>query len=211
MHDDKLRRTAGVAGALTDHRAADLQRFDVGRWHSPRFAGERIPLLAVVLETCRAQGVWINVEIKPAPGRDAATGRVVAGAVAEAFADRLVAGGATPSAAVSDVPLLSSFSIEALEAARVAAPDLPRGWLVHRVPRDWRARLSALGAVALHADQAHLGEAGVRAIKETGAWLFCYTVNDPARARQLFAWGVDAICTDRIDVIGADFVDRGLA
>jgi len=37
--------------------------------------------------------------------------------------------------------------------------------------------------------------------------ILAYTVNDPERARQLAKWGVDAICTDRIDVIGADFLD----
>jgi glycerophosphoryl diester phosphodiesterase len=30
-------------------------------------------------------------------------------------------------------------------------------------------------------------------------------VDDPARAREIFAWGVDALCTDRIDLIGAGF------
>jgi glycerophosphoryl diester phosphodiesterase len=33
----------------------------------------------------------------------------------------------------------------------------------------------------------------------------CYTVNDPAQARTLFGWGVDAICTDRLDLITPDF------
>ncbi|MGB3428629.1 MAG: glycerophosphodiester phosphodiesterase family protein, partial [Burkholderiaceae bacterium] len=43
-------------------------------------------------------------------------------------------------------------------------------------------------------------------------WLFCYTVNEPARARDLLAWGVDAFCTDRIDLIGPDFAAaRGAA
>jgi glycerophosphoryl diester phosphodiesterase len=32
-----------------------------------------------------------------------------------------------------------------------------------------------------------------------------YTVNNPARARELLGWGVDCICTDKIDVIGPDF------
>jgi glycerophosphoryl diester phosphodiesterase len=30
-------------------------------------------------------------------------------------------------------------------------------------------------------------------------------VNEPARARELFDWGVDALCTDRIDLIGPAF------
>ncbi len=47
-----------------------------------------------------------------------------------------------------------------------------------------------------------------RAIKDAGYWLFCYTVNDPARARELLDWGVDAFCTDRIDLIGAGFTGK---
>jgi glycerophosphoryl diester phosphodiesterase len=43
-------------------------------------------------------------------------------------------------------------------------------------------------------------------VKAAGFGLFCYTVNAPARARELFDWGVDGFCTDRIDLIGPDFV-----
>jgi glycerophosphoryl diester phosphodiesterase len=43
-----------------------------------------------------------------------------------------------------------------------------------------------------------------RAIKDAGYWLFCYTVNDPARGKQLLQWGVDAFCTDRIDLVAPD-------
>jgi glycerophosphoryl diester phosphodiesterase len=32
-------------------------------------------------------------------------------------------------------------------------------------------------------------------------------VNDPDQARALRALGVDAICTDRLDLIGPDFFD----
>jgi glycerophosphoryl diester phosphodiesterase len=43
-----------------------------------------------------------------------------------------------------------------------------------------------------------------QAIRQSGSGLLCYTVNDPARARQLLDWGVDALCTDRIDLIRPD-------
>ena len=42
-------------------------------------------------------------------------------------------------------------------------------------------------------------------MKAEGFGLFCYTVNTPECARELFAWGVDAFCTDRIDLIGPAF------
>ena len=39
-------------------------------------------------------------------------------------------------------------------------------------------------------------------VKAAGFGLFCYTVNTPERGRELFGWGVDGLCTDRIDLIG---------
>jgi glycerophosphoryl diester phosphodiesterase len=33
--------------------------------------------------------------------------------------------------------------------------------------------------------------------------VLAYTVNDPLRAHELGEWGVDIICTDRIDIIRA--------
>lgn len=205
MHDSTLARTAGRTGAVTDFRAADLAQFDVGRWHSPAFAGELVPTLEQTLALCRREGVWANVEIKPAPGREAATGRMVALQVARSFSDQLRPGGDRQESAVPAVPLLSSFSIEALVAARDAVPDLPRGWLIDRVPGNWLRRLEELGCVALHTNHRHLTARRAADIKDAGVWLFCYTVNEPERARALLSWGVDAFCTDRIDLIGPDF------
>jgi glycerophosphoryl diester phosphodiesterase len=205
MHDPTLRRTARRAGVVSDFSAAELARMDVGSWHSPRFAGEPVPGLEQTLAFCRASGVWSNVEIKPAPGREAATGRAVAALVARTYVDVVHAAGDRRESVVPAVPLLSSFDAEALEAARASCPALPRGWLVDRVPPDWRVRLEALGCVALHANHRHLTAARVAEIKGAGPWLFCYTVNEPARARELLEWGVDAFCTDRIDLIGPDF------
>ncbi len=48
-----------------------------------------------------------------------------------------------------------------------------------------------------------------QAVKQAGYGLFCYTVNKPARAKEIFGWGVDGFCTDRIDLIGADFFPLG--
>jgi glycerophosphoryl diester phosphodiesterase len=64
-----------------------------------------------------------------------------------------------------------------------------------------------LACVSLHADHKKLDERLVAEIKDSGLRILAYTVNDPERARELAKWGVDIICTDRIDVIGADFLD----
>ncbi|MNT66157.1 Glycerophosphoryl diester phosphodiesterase [compost metagenome] len=135
----------------------------------------------------------MNIEIKPAPGFDAPTGEAVARATRGYFAEEIAAG--------ELLPLLSSFSIEALQAARQAAPELARGWLVEEIPSDWAKKAKELDVVAIHCDHQPLTLELAREVKEAGYGLFCYTVNTRERASELLAWGVDGFCTDRIDII----------
>ena len=137
-----------------------------------------------------------NIEIKPVDGYETATGATVARIAQAMFADTL---------GTAAAPLLSSFSMDALAAARQAAPHLARACLFDRLPADWQVQATALGAVAIHTSHKHLTAASAQAIKSAGFGLLCYTVNSPDRARELFAWGVDSLCTDRLDRIGPDF------
>ena len=195
VHDPELGRTVAGSGAVSDYTAAQLGAMEAGAWFGPAFAGEGVPTFDAVVAYCKAQRIWMNVEIKPAPGVDVATGAAVARATRDYFAKEIAAG--------ELLPLLSSFSIAALEAARQAAPELARGWLVEAIPADWERMAKELGVVAIHCDHQQLTRALALAVKEAGYGLFCYTVNTPERASELLAWGVDGFCTDRIDLIGA--------
>lgn len=205
IHDRTLERTTGGHGEVAERSAAELAALDAGGWFAPRFAGEPLPTLAAALAHCRARGIWIDLEIKRAPGNVARVGEVVAATVARHYGDLLRAGGDRGENVVPAVPLLSSFGAEALLAARAAAPDLPRGLLVKELPAAWQQDLQTLGCAGVHVDHERLTPAAARAVKDAGYWLFCYTVDEPQRARELFGWGVDALCTDRIDLIGAAF------
>ncbi|MFY2737736.1 glycerophosphodiester phosphodiesterase [Pseudocitrobacter faecalis] len=192
LHDDNLERTSngwGVAGDLNWH---DLLRVDAGSWFSGEFKGEPLPLLSQVAERCREYGMMANIEIKPTTGTGPLTGKVVALAARELWTDM------TP-------PLLSSFEIDALEAAQQAAPELPRGLLLDEWRDDWRELTTRLGCVSIHLNHKLLDEARVDALREAGLKILVYTVNRPQRASQLLRWGVNCICTDAIDVIGPDF------
>lgn len=193
MHDATLARTTSGQGEVVAMSAAELAALDAGRWHSARFGGEPVPRLAEAIAWCRAAGVWANVEIKPVPGHEARTGTLVAQVLAGAYADALAV------ADTASLPLISSFAEAALRAARSAAPGLPRALLVDHVPPDWAARLAAHDAVSLNVNHRHLTAAQARAVKAAGYWLFAYTVNEPARVSEIMQWGVDAVCTDRID------------
>jgi len=210
IHDETLDRTTSGAGKVAATPSAQLLQLDAGSWHSPAFRGTRLPSFEAAVRHCRAHDVWINIEIKPARGHQARTGEIVARMTAALYADCIVAGGDRPPRLVPQVPLLSSFSGAALAAACAAAPDLPRGHLFSAVPADWREQLDALGCVALHTNHLKLTCDLAQAIKQAGYWLFCYTVNDPARAQELLAWGVDAFCTDRIDLIRPDLASDRL-
>ena len=196
MHDPDFGRTVPGTGCVAETDVADLIRMDAGSWFGPDFAGEPVAMFVPFAEYCRTHGLWMNVEIKPAPGHDEATGRFVARAVRDMFA-----GESEPAA----LPLLSSFSAVALRAARTAAPELPRAIAFEGLPDDWEGLARELDVLSVHVDHTKLTEAQAHAVKAAGFGLFCYTVNDPERARTLLSWGVDAICTDRIDLLPPEF------
>lgn len=198
MHDPFLGRTVAGTGHVYDYDATELVAMDAGDWFGARFKGEPVPLFTQFVDFCKENGIWMNIEIKPAPGFDAETGTVVANLTRALFGLEIARDDP------AQLPLLSSFSTVALAAAMAAAPDLPRALLLDMVPADWRAQADALGAVAIHTNQKHLTPALAKQVKDAGFGLFCYTVNDPARAREISAWGVDGMCTDRIDLIGPD-------
>lgn len=196
IHDCQLGRTVVGDADIASLTSVELAAMDAGSWFGEAFRGEPIPTFEQVITFCRDNHVWMNIEIKPSPGTEIDTGRIVA-ALVQQWVDR------------DDPvqPLLSSFSFEAMQAAQIAAVALPRGWLVDRIPAHWQQQLDRLDAVALHANQKYLTQALVDEVKSAGYGLFCYTVNNPKRAAQLFEWGVDAVCTDRLDLINPGFGD----
>ncbi len=176
LHDDNLERTSNGWGVAGELNWQDLLRVDAGGWFSGEFKGEPLPLLSQVAERCRKHGMMANIEIKPTTGSGRLTGRVVALAARELWAEM------TP-------PLLSSFEIEALEAAQAAAPELPRGLLLDKWRADWRELTTRLGCVSLHLNHKLLDETRVQEIKAAGLRILVYTVNQPQRAAELLRWG----------------------
>jgi glycerophosphoryl diester phosphodiesterase len=102
-------------------------------------------------------------------------------------------------------PLLSSFSVDALAAARAVAPELPRGYLVDKIPGDWRDTMKRLACVAFHCNHKSLTEKLAAEIHGAGYSILLWTVNEPSDAQRLLKMGADCLVTDALDRIGPDF------
>lgn len=190
LHDDSIDRTSNATGTAATMTLADLLHHDYGGWHAAMYAGEPLPTLYSIAAFCRANRLHSNIEIKPCPGRDAITGTIVAATARELWEGARL------------VPLLSSFSEEALAAARDAAPELPRALLIeNELPADWQARVQRLGCIGLNLNHKVLTQDLVQTIIDEGYSLAAWTVNDVARAQLLLDWGCHAIVTDQIGKI----------
>lgn len=170
IHDEQLQRTTsgrGRVGALT---LEQLQTLDAGD-------GERIPLLAEVLEAMPAS-IGINIELK---GADSA------GPVVDLLRARNV-----PAAQI----LLSAFDHRELHAARALAPEFARGALFGRNPGDCISAATAVAAHSAHLHQLSATPTRLQALRQAGLEVLVYTINDPAIARTLARAGARGVFTD---------------
>ncbi len=192
LHDATLERTTDGQGVAGEQAWAALSRLDAGGWHSRAYAGEGLPTLQSLARWCLANGHALNIEIKPTPGTETATGDAVAREAA-----RLWAGAAR-------APLLTSFRPEALAAAQGAAPALPRGLLLDSLWEGWLPMARQLGCQAIVCNFSLWDRATVDAVHGAGMRALSYTVNDEWAAGHLWALGTDGIITDRVDLFSPD-------
>ncbi len=187
MHDATLERTTSGTGTGGDQAWAALSQLDAGAWHSRQYAGEPLPTLAGIAAWVQANGLMLNIEIKPTPGTEALTGQVVA-----EHAARLWAGLAVQ-------PLLSSFKPEALRAARESAPHLPRALLLDTLFTGWFDVAMQLGCTAIVTHHKLMDAALLAQARQAGWRALTYTVNEAEEAQRLLALGIDGLITDAID------------
>lgn len=205
MHDEVLdrtvRNTVHQGKVFNQLDASELKQVNAGLWFNEKYPHLDlnkletvcIPTFESVLEFCSSNDIWMNIEIKPVKGMEKETGKAVAELTAKYF----------PVDTKLTLPLFSSFSYDAMLAAMDAAPYIPRAYLMKSVKEDseWATKLKVLKAVSLNCDHICLTKDIVQEVKNDGLYnLFCYTVNCIERAQELKAWGVDAICTDRVDL-----------
>lgn len=193
MHDSTLERTTDGQGSVAGLTMAQLEALDAGAWHSEAFRGERIPRFSAVAKYLHGLGMMANVEIKPCEGREVLTGKLVGELCVELWRDRFVK------------PLVSSFSVDSLAAAREAAPDLPMGLLVKEPGDALLPLMASLDCVSIHCHHEHINADLVRLFHGKGYRVMVYTVNTVDRVGDLLALGIDGIFTDQLEMMAKHF------
>jgi glycerophosphoryl diester phosphodiesterase len=184
LHDDGLERTTESRGKVGTLASSAIRCCDAGSWFDASFAGERVPTLEEAVEVLAELGLGANVELKSERSNAVETGMTAADLLARLWPPHL------------PPPLVSSFVPDALEAVRHRAPTVARGLLLRRAGGGRWRRAQALGCATVHADHRFLRPAIVSEICKAGYSVLAHTVNDPARARELFAWGVRSVFSD---------------
>lgn len=186
IHDSSLDRTTNRSGSYYDLTVSDLDDIDAGSWFSPEFAGERIPTLAQLVAFMNETGLNANIEIKSNEA-----GAQMSLQLVDAILKELEA---------LDGPqvIISSFNHVLLKIFKDKAPQYSVGalFVAENLWDDWKSILELVGADYIHPDDSTLTRAQVQAFREAGYGVNVWTVNSPARANELFNWGVTGIFTD---------------
>ncbi len=187
LHDSTLERTTDGQGSAGDKPWSELALLDAGGWHSRGYAGVAPPSLAAIARYVQRNHFALNIEIKPTPGTEHATGVAVAQACQTLWPE-----GSAPV-------LLSSFQPQALQGAMQTAPDLQRALLLDTLGDGWLKVAQALGCVAVVSNHQVMDAALRQQLRSADLRALCYTVNETADVDRLLALDIDGIITDRVD------------
>jgi glycerophosphoryl diester phosphodiesterase len=179
FHDDTTARWDGRPRLVAACSLAEMQALDIG--------GARVPTFAEVCLFAQQQPIALNVELKDA----ACVEPVVALLRAYGLGARV---------------LLSSFDAAALHHLRAAAPEMRRAYLMGqrslrpaiRIREGWPlGALRAVAASAWHpAATLPLLRWLLPLVRRAGYAVNVWTVDEPARMRELAAWGASGIITN---------------
>lgn len=184
IHDDELDRTTNGIGKVIETKWEAIKNLDAGSWFKKEFKNEKIPTLSQTFSLLEEISLGANIEIKPCPSRETRTAIAVANEIKNKWP------GSLPS------PIISSFSMEALIAAKKTDPRLIIGALFEKLPTDWKKIAKEVKAQTIHIDHEGVTEDLIKEIKEEGYPVLTYTVNEKSRAEYLFGIGVTSIFTD---------------
>lgn len=188
VHDFFVDKTTDGEGEVAEMTLEDIKSLDAGAWFAPEFRGIEIPTLDEVFEVV-GKKLLINVEIKSLSASADGTEEAVAQCIQRhAMQERVI---------------VSAFNPKVLKRFRPLMPDLPLGYLLspEAMVGSTQVVVNPHSYDASHLNHELITDSQMAWAKEHGHIVNVWTVNDPARARQLALKGVHGIMSDYPDLI----------
>ena len=181
IHDASLDRTTNHLGAVNQAPLETIKCADAGGWFATEFAGESVPTLAEALE-CIAGKTIAVLEIK-----DPLIAEAVVAKVRETQTLNLI--------------VIISFHASVLREIRALEPRIPTGWLIgshnnHVPPAELCQQLGELGSSLLNVNYQLITAEFAYEVRRRGIALWCWTVDEIARMREMKAFGVQGITSN---------------
>lgn len=213
FHDRSLARLTGDPRRLGELTREELAVFDVGSWFGDAFVGEGIAGLDEALVAVRGRSA-LMIDMKPDPGREVALVEAVIATLEEEArlrracreaADDVAAAEACGEPDVIGETRLATMSPTLAREAKAREPALRVTLLAQLV---LPGTLDRRGFDALGLRHNRISDNEIRLARHYGYEVHAWTINDRARMSQLIDLGVDAIITDRPDLLAELIEDR---
>lgn len=186
-HDEAIDRCSNGTGEIRSMTCAELKTYDYS-YKFPEYKGETMPTLCEVFELIRPSRLTINVELK--------TNQYEYPGIEQKCIDLAEELGMT------DRILYSSFNPASLERLHALNPALPTALLYEGVVPTIADRAKDSFWVAIHPEFIDMyRENAVDEIHAQGRAVNTWTVNEPEDIRRLIALGVDALITNKPDLV----------
>lgn len=187
-HDKATKRFNKKNLVIKDNLLADLQKLDVGAWHSKKFAGTKMPTIADVFATI-PEGKQIYIEIKCGP-------EIVPKLLQEI----------EKSGLKDEQIVVISFNSSVIKKLKEMAPQFTANWLsgfkrgvtgkLKPTLEDALATLKSIKADGFSSSRKGITKDFIKRVKEAGFQYHVWTVDNPNEAKKLADWGAESITTN---------------
>ena len=196
IHDATLNRTTNHSGLVRKRTLETIKMADAGGWFHPDFAGERIQVDARTFRTIARELVPTLAEaLACITGQAMAVLEIKDGTIGEAVVRKV------GEMDVLERVVIISFHTSVLREVRALEPRIPTGWLIGNHNSDTSVvdlcqQLGELGCNLLNVNHELITRAFAYEIRKRGIALWCWTVDDLSRMRELETFGVQGITSN---------------
>lgn len=181
LHDNSLKRTAGVDKNIWEKNYTELADLDAGSWFDEKYKDEKIPTLAEVIDYSKNK-IALNIELKTNGHEQKLAERVVKIVAEKDFADNCI---------------LTSFDYKQILRVKEINPKLKVGLIFSSYPKEFDVFEAPIEVLSVN--HTLVNKEFMKKAFESGKEVHVWTVNDEEMMQELFDLNVTSIITNYPD------------